>query len=124
MTITRQETDEYPDGTVIRTMPAAGEDAEVGTLITVIIATPPMVEVPDIIGERALDVIADLDDFDVKTRNVEPTASCAINRVCATDPAAGTKVPKGSVLWIDVATPGPATSSTTTTTTTDPGGGD
>lgn len=102
-----QETDEAEPDTVLEQSPAAGEEAEPGTEITLTVAiAPETVEVPDVVGQdydAAVDILAEA-GF-TATRVDQTDTSRPENQVIAQNPTAGTGVPEPGVVELTVAVP-------------------
>ncbi|MCU1504635.1 MAG: putative serine/threonine protein kinase [Ilumatobacteraceae bacterium] len=98
-------------GTVIRTEPAAGQQAKQGSTVNIVVsAGPDKVGVPVTAGQPQADATNLLqgDPYGFKvTVKQQPSASVANGIVIGTDPGANTSVPKGSPITLIVSS-GPA----------------
>jgi len=104
-----QETIDQPANTVLATSPAADTKAARGSAVQVTVAVEPPVDVPNVVGQEqtAAQTILQTAGFQVTVTPVE-TGAQPQGTVVATDPAGGTKAPKGSLITMQVATPPPA----------------
>ncbi|HVM41360.1 MAG TPA: Stk1 family PASTA domain-containing Ser/Thr kinase, partial [Acidimicrobiia bacterium] len=96
--------DEVEEGRVIRTSPEAGEEAELGTTVTVVVSSgSEPVEVPNVVGQSAVDAAETLAaaGFDVETTR-QPSDSVAEGDVISMNPAAGTQAERGTTVTIVV----------------------
>jgi serine/threonine-protein kinase len=96
---------DVPEGTVIRTDPAAGEEAEDGATVTMWVSTgPTSVEVPDISGLTQDQARGQIEELGLTVGEVqqENLPDQPAGRALRTDPAAGQSVADGSsvVLYI------------------------
>jgi serine/threonine-protein kinase len=103
---------EVPDkaaGTVLSTDPVAGTMVDKGTVVKVAVAAEPPVDVPNVVGQDQVAAQNALQaaGFSVQLEPV-PDDAVASGKVVSTNPAGGTKAPKGSVVTMRVST-GPTT---------------
>jgi serine/threonine-protein kinase len=106
----KQEID-APDkapGTVIATVPKAGDKVAKGSKVTVQVAKAPPVQVPDVAGKDAATAqqILTAAGFQVVVAPT-PNNSVPVNTAIGTDPVAGTKLPPGSAVTLKISS-GPA----------------
>ena len=114
--VTTRRTSEAQRGTVIDQDPAAGNTAERGDTVTIVVATAPQtIEVPDVIGLSESDAISVLLDVGLEAGERTRRYSDAIDEgdVVRTDPRAGTDVAPGSVVDYSISR-GPAPEGTPT----------
>lgn len=110
LTATRVDTEvpDKPAGTVLSTDPVAGTKVDKGTAVTVAVAAEPPVAIPNVAGQ---DQVAAQNALQAAgfTVQLEPVADNAVaaGKVVSTNPAGGTKAPKGSTVVMRVST-GPA----------------
>jgi eukaryotic-like serine/threonine-protein kinase len=94
-----------PEGTVIRTIPAAGEKADEGSKVTIVLSkgTQP-VNVPDVVGQTRTDAQTTLQDagFAVDV-NEQESGSADPGTVLSQNPGSGISTGKGSTVTITVA---------------------
>lgn len=91
-----------PAGEVLNVTPSAGTVVDSGSSVGVVVSKgPPPVEVPNLVDMRKKDAIAALARLGLTAR-VEEGAVTPLNRVLNQSPAAGTTVPKGSVVVIRI----------------------
>jgi serine/threonine-protein kinase len=104
-----QETPDQPANTVLATNPPADAKAARGSTIQVTVSVEPPVDVPNVVGQEQTAAQTALQNagFTVAVTPV-PTNAQPPGTVVATDPAGGTKAPKGSTVQMQVATPPPA----------------
>jgi serine/threonine protein kinase len=89
-----QSSTSIPTGNVIATNPASGQTAPYGSVVTVTVSTgPPMVPVPNVVGESVAQASAALQGVGLTPSGVQgnPTGN-----VQSTQPAVGTSVVQGS----------------------------
>ena len=106
VTSTAEPNDSVAQGNVIRTDPAAGQQAKPGTSVTVVVsAGPNQVTVPAIAGRSQADAIALLRGqqfgFQVDVQQ-QASASVAQGTAIGTNPAANTPLAKGSTIVLIV----------------------
>ena len=102
---TKQFSQTVPDGSVIRTIPGAGEKADAGSEVTLVVSkgTQP-VAVPNVVGQSRDSATSTLQaqGFAVDVTEQESTDSTAGN-VISQNPTSGTSAGKGSTVTITVA---------------------
>jgi beta-lactam-binding protein with PASTA domain/predicted Ser/Thr protein kinase len=94
-----------PEGSVIRTIPAAGEKADAGAEITIVLSKGTQaVAVPDAVGQSRDSATSTLqsDGFEVDVTD-QQSSDAAPGNVLSQNPAAGTSAGKGSTVTITVA---------------------
>lgn len=104
----QEHSDTVPAGTVTRTDPAAGSNLAPGDTVDVYISsgpsTPTTVTVPDETCKPASQAASELRSLGLQVSTVRvPNNQCDPGMVVSTDPAAGTKVPVGSTVTLNVA---------------------
>jgi serine/threonine-protein kinase len=107
LTVTRQDTENafLTPGTVIATNPAAGAVVNKGTAVAVQVAVAPGVAIPDVSGKsqsvagNTITQAGLTPKFTSASSNTVPSGN-----VIGTDPPAGTKVPPGSTVTVNVST--------------------
>jgi beta-lactam-binding protein with PASTA domain len=115
--VTEEDSDE-PEGTVLSQDPDGGQKRERGETIQLVVSKgPPLIDIPtDITNLSGTEAANRLLDLGFRTR-FDPTGGPADAPVESTDPAMGTKAPKGSFVTIKTELPPTTTTSTSTTTT-------
>lgn len=100
-----------PRGIVISTSPAAGDEAEVGSEVTVNVSQGTgTTTVPTLAGLSRDDAVAALTDAGLESRIVEEeSTSVAAGTVIQQDPSAGVQVPVGTTVAVTVSTGPPMT---------------
>ncbi len=96
---------QVPQGDVIATDPAAGQNPSVGTAVTLIVSSgKPQVSVPDVTGQSEGAARATLQKagFSVSTSTQQST-SVASGQVISQNPAGGSKVASGSTVTLVIA---------------------
>ena len=104
-TTKNQASDTVGDGKVITTDPAAGQQADRNSLVTIFVSTgPDTVTVPNVEGETQGQATADLQGagFVVATKSAPAQKDKDIGNVISQDPAPNTKAKKGSTVTITV----------------------
>jgi serine/threonine-protein kinase len=83
--------------------PAAGTKVDRNSAVTITVATEPPVDVPDVRGQDQVQAQTILQNagFQVSVQPV-PSNEVAAGKVVATDPAGGTKAPKGTTIVVQV----------------------
>jgi beta-lactam-binding protein with PASTA domain/predicted Ser/Thr protein kinase len=91
--------DTVPAGDVISQAPKSGKVRKGDTVTLKVSKGPPLVEVPDVTGERRRDAERELREagFNVQFRDFEGREG---NRVFSQDPGPGTRAPKGSTVTL------------------------
>jgi serine/threonine-protein kinase len=105
VTTKKEFSDTVPQGSVIRTIPGAGERADAGSKITLLVSKGAQpVAVPDVVGQSRDSAASTLqaDGFAVNVTEQESTTTTAGN-VISQSPAAGTASGRGSTVTITVA---------------------
>ena len=122
-----QSSSSVPSGSVIGTDPAAGNNVQAGTSVSIIVSTgQPQVSVPNVIGDTKSAALAALRGVGLSPSavNVSVNDPAAAGLVQAVNPPASTSVTKGTQVTVDVGvyTPPSTTAppSTTVPTTTVP----
>lgn len=101
-TVTEKFSMKVPQGEVISVTPSAGTTVNAGSSVTLLVSKgPPPVEVPNLVDMRKKEAIAALSRLGLVAK-VEEGAVTPLNRVLNQSPAAGTTVPKGSVVVIRI----------------------
>jgi serine/threonine-protein kinase len=101
----REPSDTVAEGTVIRTDPPAGSDADKGSTVTIVVSSGPAdVEVPSVVGMTQADATAALEaaGFQVVVQNQTVVDAADVGRVIDQSPNAGTRAPRGSTVTITV----------------------
>ncbi|MCC5952294.1 MAG: Stk1 family PASTA domain-containing Ser/Thr kinase, partial [Acidimicrobiia bacterium] len=113
--------DRVPAGEVISQNPRAGDTAERGSRVTIVVSTGPAgVEIPSVAGQNEASALNTLERLDlVVTVERRSDDSVPAGQVIGTRPSAGTEVPAGGAVALIVST-GPAPTTTTTTPPTTP----
>jgi serine/threonine-protein kinase len=96
-----------PPGTVLASNPAAGTRVAKGTTVTLDVAAEPGVDVPNVIGQSQANAIAGLTFASLQPTVVPFPSDAPVGSAISTDPAPGTRVPKGSPITLVVSS-GPA----------------
>jgi beta-lactam-binding protein with PASTA domain len=101
----REESDAAPDS-IIGQVPPAGQRVLIGTPVSIVMATPVLVEVPDILGRPLAEAVEQLQRHRLGLGAQQREESEAVaGAVVSQTPAAGRRVPVGSSIAIAVATP-------------------
>lgn len=104
----REPSDTVAEGSVIRTDPPAGSEAEKGSTVTIVVSSGPAeVEVPSVVGMTEADATATLEGagFQVVVQNQTVIDAADVGRVIDQSPNAGTRAPRGSTVTITVGKP-------------------
>ncbi len=104
-------------GTVVAQDPAPGKRAKPGTKVTLQVAKgQTSVSVPDVTGHSSQDAVNDLRNAGLSATVVRVPSSQPAGSVVAQNPAAGTKVARGSAVRLNVARASAAATTTQATT--------
>jgi serine/threonine-protein kinase len=95
--IRNQETDAQPEGSLIGSEPGAGAQVARDSTVTLVVAVPPTVVVPDLRGRTAANAA---DQLQAAGLRVSGTQGSPANPVTGTNPAAGTTVRRGTSVTI------------------------
>jgi beta-lactam-binding protein with PASTA domain/predicted Ser/Thr protein kinase len=110
VSIERQPSDQYPGGRAIGTEPPAGDEAPVGSTVTLLVSSgPATVQVPALVG---LTLEAARQRFSAKgleLSSTEEESDRPAGEVTGQSPDAGTRVEPGSTVELTVSSGGPAT---------------
>jgi serine/threonine-protein kinase len=101
----REPSDTVAEGTVVRTDPPGGSEAEKGSTVTIVVSSGPAdVEVPSVVGMTEADATAALRSagFEVAVQHQTVLDAADVGRVIDQSPNAGTRAPKGSTVTITV----------------------
>jgi serine/threonine-protein kinase len=101
-----ESNDTVPFGTVLRTDPPAGEQAERGTTVKMIISTgPEKVAVPNVLNLPRSDAAQQISAAGLVYRETSAANDTVpLNSVISTDPGPNAQVPKGSTVTVVVST--------------------
>jgi serine/threonine-protein kinase len=97
VTTRNQPTDDQPPGSLVGADPASGTQVGRGSTVTLLVAVPVTVPVPDVRGRTAADAATQLQSAGLK---VSGTQGSPANPVTGTNPAANTQVPRGTAITI------------------------
>lgn len=94
----RQNVDsDQPVGTVLEATPAAGTKAPKGSAVTLKVAVQPGIDVPDVAGKPQAEALNILGGAGLQAQVVPtPHETVPADTAIATEPSAGTRVPRGS----------------------------
>jgi serine/threonine-protein kinase len=98
----RQEaSNDIPEGQVIGTEPGAGEQAAANATITLVVSSGPgQVGVPNVVGLSEDNARAQLQGFDVQTRDQDVNDPNQDGQVLSQNPTAGAQVDQGSTITL------------------------
>jgi beta-lactam-binding protein with PASTA domain len=115
----KEEESDQPSGIVLSQDPDGGQKRERGEFVELVVSKgPPLIDIPsDLTNQSGTDAANRLLDLGFRTR-FDPEGGPADAKVVSTDPATGTKAPKGSTVTIKTEKPEPTTTTTSSTTTT------
>jgi len=116
---TNEASSSVAEGKVIRTNPAAGEQADEGSTVTMVVSSgPEQPTVPNVLGKTAAEARAEIEAAGFVYREGAPVPSNSDDdgKVLAQSPSGGTKQEKGSTVTVRIGRA--ALGGTTTTTTT------
>ena len=100
--VTKQESESVPKGTVIQTVPLGGAKVFRGDRVELIVSDgPPPVEVPDVVDLPREEAVRELEAAGFKVEISEGIVT-PLDRVFETDPEAGSLAPAGSTITISV----------------------
>jgi serine/threonine-protein kinase len=101
--VKRVPSQEVEEGFVFAQTPDAGEEVDEGTHVEISVSDgPPMVEVPEVIGESRDDAVAALARAGLQARVVAQYSDKAVDTVTGQDPAPGRQVEVGTRVRINV----------------------
>ena len=100
--VTTENHDTVPEGRVISQSPAGGTLTKGDTVRLVVSEGPVLVEVPDVTGSGVAAATSALEAAGFSVRTRESTLYVGLEYVVATDPEAGSMVPKGSVITLSL----------------------
>ncbi len=101
--VVRQPNRTTPAGFVFKQQPPAGERTSKGNAVTIWVSTGvPKVDVPDLNGKQSTDAVAALKDLHLKPDVHAVPSGEEAGTVIAQDPPAGTSVPEGTSVRINV----------------------
>jgi beta-lactam-binding protein with PASTA domain/predicted Ser/Thr protein kinase len=102
--VNRHTNNSVPSGKVYKQDPGAGSKIDKGGTVTIWVSTgPPKVTMPDVKGEQWTQAQQTLVNLGLKPKKFNVGGKTA-GQVTATDPSAGTKVPVGSTVRVNVST--------------------
>jgi len=100
-----QESPDQVPGTVLATAPAAGTKVAKNSTVSVTRAAEPGIAVPDVVGQDQVAAQSTLQTAGFSAQAIStPSDTVPAGKVIATDPVAGTKAPRGSVVKMQVST--------------------
>jgi serine/threonine-protein kinase len=97
---TATEGSSEPEGTVVRSDPAAGTSVAVGTEVRLIVSNGSLVRVPDVVGMALDDARTALKRAGLGSTQQFVDSTQPQETVIRTDPAAGSEVPRGTVVSV------------------------
>ena len=106
--VTERETEADPAGAVVEQAPQAGSAVNEGTPVALVVAVPPTVIVPEIVGEPAAPTRTLLRRIGLEVppgAGVEQEITRPAGSVLASAPPPGARVPKGTAVALTVAVP-------------------
>jgi serine/threonine-protein kinase len=105
---TEERASSRPEGQVISSDPAAGENIEAGDTVDLVVSNGRQ-EVPDVRGETEADARQTLTEagFDVQVTRTETDVDDVVGRVVAQSPTGGSTVPRGATVVLSVAEAAP-----------------
>jgi beta-lactam-binding protein with PASTA domain len=103
--VTHVVTEASPADSVLEQTPAPGALVNEGMPVSVLVATPPTVVVPEVVGVPVEQVSALLGQLGLAVSQVEEQSPATPGTVLAASPPPGTPVPKGSAVALTVAVP-------------------
>jgi serine/threonine-protein kinase len=110
VSIERQASDQYPGGRAIGTEPPAGDEAPVGSTVTLLVSSgPATVQVPALVGLTLEAARQRLSAKGLELSSTEEESDRPAGEVTGQSPDAGTRVEPGSTVELTVSSGGPAT---------------
>ncbi len=103
--IKRVNSSDVAKGYVVNCSPQEGTEQTIGTVITLIVSdgpAPTQVTVPDVVGMSYESAKAELESAGFTTQKSTVASAVTANQVILTDPLAGNKLTKGSLITIQV----------------------
>jgi eukaryotic-like serine/threonine-protein kinase len=98
-----QFSESTPRGSVERQSPSAGTSVTRDSVIELTVSLgPPLVTVPDVRGAKQAQAVAQLEELGFAVRVTYPLGRTPVNRVAIQNPSAGTRIPKGSTITLQV----------------------
>jgi serine/threonine-protein kinase len=97
VTTRNQPTEDVPEGSLMGSEPGSGAEVARGSTVTLIVAVPVTVTVPDVKGRTAADAATELQRAGLQ---VSGTQGSPANPVTGTNPAAGATVRRGTAVAI------------------------
>jgi serine/threonine-protein kinase len=94
---TQNRESDAPEGSLLGSNPASGQQVARGSTVTLLVAVPPTVVVPSVAGRTAADAATVLQQAGLQ---VSGTQGSPANPVRGTDPASGTTVRRGTAVAI------------------------
>ena len=95
--------DSIPVGKVVGTNPIGGTSVKRDSQVTLLVSKgPDLVEVPNVVGMDVAKATATLESAGFEVTTVNKLGVAILNRVYSQNPAAGTKVPKSSVITLEI----------------------
>ena len=95
--------DSIPVGKVVGTNPIGGTSVKRDSQVTLLVSKgPDLVEVPNVVGMDVAKATTTLESAGFKVTTVNKLGVAILNRVYSQNPAAGTKVPKSSVITLEI----------------------
>ena len=103
--IKRVNSNDVSKGYVVQCSPQEGTEQEIGTVITLIVSegkTPEKITVPNVVGKTYENAKSELESAGFKTQRVMVASAVTAGQVILTDPLAGNKLTKGTLINIQV----------------------
>lgn len=103
VSITKRISESVPKGNVISMSPKGGTTVDKGSTVKIVESKgPPMVTVPNVVGKNRAEATAALEAVGFAVKVEYPLIFGTFDRVHSQTPGAGTSLPKGSTVTIDV----------------------
>ena len=101
--VRREYSETVARGAIISAEPAAGTEVPRGTTVSLVVSDgPPLVTVPNVVGKSQRDAVSELEALGFTVRVTFPLDSTPFRRVATQSVKAGTAIPKGSTITVQV----------------------
>ena len=99
----QEDFDDSTAGTILSTDPAAGTRVPKGSILKVVVSKgPELVDVPNVVGMDTATATSTMQAAGFQVKTINKLTVAILNRVYSQNPAAGSKIPKGSEITLEI----------------------
>ena len=99
----REDFDDSTAGTILSTDPVAGIRVPKGSILKVVVSKgPELVDVPNVVGMDTATATSTMQSAGFQVKTINKLTVAFLNKVYSQNPAAGSKMPKGSEITLEI----------------------